>query len=516
MIEFLPPREGAFGSGEEVDFVGFDGDDDGGFDDEPPRSRWLTALAVVGVTALLAGGVIAAAPWDGEEVSTPPTTVPATTTTAPRTSTTSVAPEPTLPAGFETDPPGMLLAGPSSFQLSGAQSNQGYSAGAGDPLEVWMSPDAARTNGRWVVIDSREMFGDFGTLRRGGVRIDAGGRRALMTVAVDGVVEVELPPVDGVGFTVTSFGLDLAEVARIAATVTIDARGIDHGDLLDPGGPFDGLEPRIAEDVEWYPWGGSVGQPDAWSIFVDPAAGLWLQVTVDRPTPMERLLTDLVNTAPIDVATLDPDELAGLATLTERVADPSTVRISTDVHETSFRVVQFALDDGQVVTAAGPVDLDDLLEMSAQLELATPDEWREASIETMNGPGVEPEYEPPTEIGDGGDGTERWTAQIDGIWFSIGGPDYYASSPFEPVSGPTVTAYRSLDHAFLLVTNTWPNDGLRVVVEQQGLEPQELDLRQVGDTPVYAGAAEIDGDLPVAISWFALDGTPVEGPTSVP
>ena len=77
-------------------------------------------------------------------------------------------------------------------------------------------------------------------------------------------------------------------------------------------------------------------------------------------------------------------------------------------------------------------------------------------------------------------------------------------------------AYRSLDHAFLLVTNTWPNDGLRVVVEQPGLEPQESDLRQVGDTPVYAAALQIDGDLPVAISWFDLDGAPVGGPTSVP
>jgi hypothetical protein len=111
---------------------------------------------------------------------------------------------------------------------------------------------------------------------------------------------------------------------------------------------------------------------------------------------------------------------------------------------------------------------------------------------------------------------DRWTAQIDQTWFSISANEYYFSSQFEPVSGPTVTAYRSLEHAFLLLTNTWPNDGLRVIVEQPGLEPQEVDLRQVGDTPVYALAAEIDGDLPVTISWFDLDGAPVEGPASVP
>ena len=514
MIEFLPPREGAFGSGEQVDFVGFDGDDDRGFDDEPPRSRWLTILAVVGVTALLAGGVIAAAPWDGEEVATPPTTVPAPTTTTPRP-TTTVAPEPTLPPGYDTSPPGMLLAGSSSFQLAGAQSDQGYFS-VGDPLEVWMSPDAARASGRWVVIDSREQMGDFQTLREGAVRIDVGGRQALMTVATDGVVEVTLPPTDGVAFAITTFGLELTEIARIAATIAIDARGIDHGDLLDPGGPFDGLELRAAENIDWYPWGGVVGMPDAWSYFVDPATGLWVQVTVDRPTLTERLLADLVAAVPVDVVALDPDELAVLAALTDRVADPSTIVVATDSREMAYHVVRFALPDGQIVTVSSTADLDDTLELSAQLELAAPAAWRDASIESTNGPGVQVESEPPTDIGAGGLGMDRWTAQIDQTWFSIGGPDYYFNSQFEPVSGPTVTAYRSLGHAFLLLTNTWPNDGLRVVVEQPGAESQELDLRQVGDTPVYALAAEIDGDLPVTISWFDLDGAPVEGPASAP
>jgi hypothetical protein len=175
----------------------------------------------------------------------------------------------------------------------------------------------------------------------------------------------------------------------------------------------------------------------------------------------------------------------------------------------------FALPDGQLVTVTSTADLADVLELSAQLELATPDAWREAALDTMNGDGVGGDVSPPTVIG-GGFST-GWTAELHPDWgLSISGSDHFFNSPYDPVSGPTATAYRSLQHAYLVVTNTWPNDGLRVVVEQQGLEPQELDLRQVGDTPVYAGAAEIDGDLPVAISWFALDGTPVEGPTSVP
>jgi hypothetical protein len=522
LIEFLPPREGAFGSAEGVDFVGFDGDNDTGFDDEPPRSRWLTGLAVVGVTALLAGGVIAAAPWDGDETASPPTTTgPAPTTTAPRAQTTSVAPDQTLPEDFVTDPPGMLLAGSSSFVLAGAQSDQRY-PGVGDPIEVWMSPDATRTNGRWVVIDSREQMGGFEVLRRDAVRIDVGGgRRALMTIASDGVIELEVPPTDGAGFAITSFGLDLAAITGIAATVTVDARGIEHGDLLPAGGPFDGLDLRIPADVDFYPYDSVTGPPDAWSYFVDPATGEGVQVTVDRPSPLERLLVELVIAIPVAVADLEPDELAGLAMLSTEVGaevgaplDEGGLTLATNAVEPGLWAIRYPLPGDRVVTITSAVELADLLEISAQLELATPDAWRKASIETMNGPGVEPEYVTSTVIGYGGAGMERWTAQIDQIWFSIGGPAYGFSSPFEPVSGPTLTAYRSLEQAFLLATNTWPNDGLRIVVAQPGLEPQQLDLRQVGDTPVYAVVAEIDGDLPVTISWSDLDGVPVEGPTT--
>ena len=35
MIEFLPPRDGAFGDRDAADFVGLDGFDDDDFDDEP-------------------------------------------------------------------------------------------------------------------------------------------------------------------------------------------------------------------------------------------------------------------------------------------------------------------------------------------------------------------------------------------------------------------------------------------------------------------------------------------------
>jgi hypothetical protein len=336
-----------------------------------------------------------------------------------------------------------------------------------------------------------------------------------MSVASDGVVEVEIPQGDSGGFAVTSFGLELAEIARIAATLSVDARGIDPGDLLDPGGPFDGLELRAAESIDWYPWGGTVGQPDAWSYFVDTATNTWVQVMLRRPTPTEQLLTDLVAVVPVDVATLDPEELAGLAVLTERVADAGTLAVATDAQELPYHIVMFALPDGQLVTVTSPTDLADVLEVSAQLELATPDAWREAALDTMNGDGLGGDTSRPTVIGGGF--SMGWTVELHPDWgLSIGGTDHIFNSPFDPVSGPTATAYRSIEHAYLVVTNTWPNDGLRVVVEQPGLEPQEADLRQLGDTPVYAAALQIDGDLPVTISWFALDGEPVDGPTSVP
>ena len=106
-IELLRPNEAAFGGAGAGGFI--DVDDDVPVDafDEEPRPRWTMALAALLVTGLLAGGVVAAAPWAGDETATPPST-----TTPQSTTTTTPPPRTTVPrdplAGVETEPSGWV------------------------------------------------------------------------------------------------------------------------------------------------------------------------------------------------------------------------------------------------------------------------------------------------------------------------------------------------------------------------------------------------------------------------
>lgn len=226
MIEFLPPRDHAFGEADTADFVGFDGTDDTTFDDEPPRSRWLTVLAVVGVTGLLAGGVIAAAPWETDEAAdvAPPTTV--VRELDPPVDASASVDDPTTP-DLATGTPGWLPRSPSRFELARAASN-GRVVPGGDSLFMWTSVNATRTSGRWVVVDERGASA-YRDLMRDATVIDVGGRRGLLAESDDGVVELRVQHRTGDDFAVISYGLDLDEVLAVAGSVerAVDGTGLE-------------------------------------------------------------------------------------------------------------------------------------------------------------------------------------------------------------------------------------------------------------------------------------------------
>jgi hypothetical protein len=145
-IEFLAPNARAFGE-VTVDFVGFDEDSHGtGFDDATaPRPPWTPALAGLLIMALLALGVLVAAPWSNDAAAPPsaPTTSPAV---APRTTAVlTVAPVPTR-TGWVLDPI------PDGFRILGARvSDRPAATSSGDGWgDVWATPGATRTSGSWV------------------------------------------------------------------------------------------------------------------------------------------------------------------------------------------------------------------------------------------------------------------------------------------------------------------------------------------------------------------------------
>lgn len=241
MIEFLPPREDAFGERDGAAFVGLDGDDDDRWDDDPPASRWASLVAAVTVFGLLTAGVVAAAPWRDDTAdrdTTPPTTVASDPTTPGRAgtaTTATVATEVLDPSvtGWLFDPP---VAGQRLVSVVDPGDDvDRFDAGW---AEVWASPDATRTSGRWLSItlqptgrsDGSGGWGDgaFERLEPGWFPVDDAGRPARASVGRDGVVQLSVTRTAADGaqlLTIDGFGFTVPQLIELASTVSVDDRG---------------------------------------------------------------------------------------------------------------------------------------------------------------------------------------------------------------------------------------------------------------------------------------------------
>lgn len=527
MIEFLPPRDDAFGPADADDVVGFDGDD--GFDDEPPRSRWLTLLAGLAVVGLLAGGVVAAAPWAGDEAATAPsTTEPAPTTTVDRRPASITVPtEPTLPSDVPTEPAGWIPVDGSRWAPNyvfsfGDQTDRFFANGFRSGAVLYTSRDeVGRTSGRWIAVVPTQPGMDSALLRVGGVETTAGDRRVVVSSAPDGVVRVEVAPwttvatsARGPAVTITAFGIDLAAMLSVAATVALDwraggVRGADVSASLAPGGPLDGLQPVPVDDLAISPWAEHLGTPLSWTDVVDTRDGQWSGVRLYRPDPVgavvQRLL--LVRPVPADELTLDVerrvDELA------RRGLRVELGRLESN----GFAIADVPLADGTRLAVTGPHDLVDLLDLVADLRPATDAEWVELVTLSMNG-GLQPDLSSlmqdvrQTAIGGGG----QWSADVTGGWLSIGGPDGGTWEAFTHGQGPQLVEYRTFGVAYLRATTTFPNEARRVTVQIGDDEPRTYPLREIPGTGVLAAVVELDAALPYTVRWSDADELQVEGP----
>lgn len=516
MIEFLPPRDDAFGERDVADFVGVDGDDTGWDDDEPPRSRWLTAVATLGVVGLLAGGVVAASPWSDGGEATPPSTVPATTVPAP---STTDATDPTvdtsdeLPSWMDDSVPGYVLPDDSGFVATFAVSYTGF-GWSGDAVDLWATPDSSRTTGTWLAVDSMASDGDFLTLYPDATRFEAGDATMLVRTDVDGVVHLVVDPPARTRFELVSRGITLDRLLAVAAGVDAGRTAIDYDPgLVAPDGTLEGLAfvhttPVVAD------FGLTGGVPAAVTSYVDPDGGANLEVSLTELDPAARPVTDLIVGRPVDPTTLSDTARAGLAEMVGRGLDP-VVRESTGAEGFggSLKAVTWTSSGGNRVSVSGNVDVDTLVGAAARVELSTPEAWRALVRATAAGVDIPVPDDPGPTLVLADDVAGQWSAQVWDGWFGIYGPSYYASVRFDPPSGPHLQVFRSLDQAFVLITNTWPNDGLQVVVTQPGADAAPpLRLLQVGDRPVYAAVARVEPDVPFAVQWLDLDGNPVEGP----
>ncbi|MCB1000969.1 MAG: hypothetical protein KDB40_16870 [Acidimicrobiales bacterium] len=524
MIEFVPPRQDAFGDTDPADFVGVDVDDQR-FDDEPSPPRWPAAIAGLAVAALLAGGVLAAAPWDDE--ATPPvpptaTSTPPATPTAGSTAGSTGTPErgdPLVPDALEFAAP-WLLPEDSGWVLSSSFANDG-SASRGDAFRFLTVEGSTRTSGRWLAFDALDP-GEPSPLRRDATRIvldgdsvtgapgGSDGRRvALVSSTDDGVTELivgRAPSPDGdasvVGatrFVVTGFGWSLEELVAIARGTDLAGRRFEHlPELTASDGPLDAMRVVFDGSSDWYTGQPRAATPFSWASYARPEEFEFVTVTVEPLAMPTVFIDEFLLQIPIDTDSLRRAERAALAELASngrRVTLFESAAVRGVVGATWFD------GDGHRVAVVGTVPVHELLDLVAALEPVTVDEWQAA---TSRRPPSDP-FPNPVIVG-GGDGSS-WGAELVGGWLVISGAGGEVSSEvWTPPAGRATTVYATATDRYVVITDA---EGLatRAVVRDGADGPtQEVTLVRVADFGSI-GVVRLDHDDPLDVTWLAPDGT---------
>jgi hypothetical protein len=254
-IEFLAPDDTAFGWSGGSGVVTDDDWSGSEFADEPPRSRWTSLIAVMAVLGVLTAGIVAAAPWNGGEELTAPTTVPTTAlppTTAPRTPETSAPTDPPADStptwigyGFENPPTGWLderVDGPTAVGGVGA---------------VWADADADQQRGRWLSVTSSsepiEPFLGGGDDRREVLSDLRSARVADLSTGATWVATVHPGTDEDAWISVQAGGFDTDVLLDVVEAITVDAgtpAPIDDRILLPDLPSVAGMELRWNGEVE--------------------------------------------------------------------------------------------------------------------------------------------------------------------------------------------------------------------------------------------------------------------------
>ena len=473
-IEFVTPRNGAFGASDIADFVGLDGQQAAEFGDEPPRSTWLMAVAAVVVTALIGVGIIAAAPW-GNAPDAAPTTTFATTPDA------SNAPEPTAMTtvttersnddrdgfddGFDessvlTTPVGFLLANPGDLELGGVHS---VSSSPTDLREVdlWMSPGATRAAGRWLAISpmpgevsGRGMFAD-------AVRIDVSDHPALYATSSDNVFTMWFTAIDGVSFEMTGFGFGLDEAIRIATTVAGDpviAGGIDYGDLAEASGPLESLARTSSAVPNWGSLSrGTLEMAESLTTYYDWRRERFVAVGATVQSAADEALSQLL-ISPWASAIAD-----GLETTTTVIAgfDGTQRRVTLgSMPELGVAGIAQWTHDGRLISVlASDATPSELLGLVSDVRSADPEEWSDLAIRSARGDlepapsGGDETITPPTIIGRGAFVTGgMWDVTVSpGRMELSAGGDYRVVSPPDDVQ-PMIRRFTSTEATIVVAS----------------------------------------------------------------
>ncbi|MEK7425257.1 MAG: hypothetical protein AAB131_15610 [Actinomycetota bacterium] len=490
-IEFLAPNDAAFGASGTADFVGLAGHDVAEFGDaDAPRSAWLGALAGVVVTALVVGGVIAAAPWSSGPDGAPPATTAPSTSIVPTTTPATTAGEPTLSeqlGGAPVDPVGWVLDDTGTeLAFAGAYSDPNASSSRGpdeDRIDLWATPGATRTTGRWMAISSMIGQAGYEPLVADAIRLDVAGGPALLTAAGDATFSLLFTGADGTPYEIVGFGLTLDELVHVAGTVTMDHSTIVYGGLDAPGGPLDPLDQLISTSSPWGGLGGAFGGfAEASSDYYDSRAERFVFVQRGPVTPGTDVLASFVLSGG-GMSNLGP---GGSMTIVTTAGDARTIAVgvlSNAPGGSPQSVVRF-VEDGQQITLLGwGTSLSALVELASRVHQATSEEWTRLVIESQQAFNVGSPNSTVTQLGGGtlADG-RAWQSTGDGKWLQIYGEHFGSQVRLTDRPMPDLRVYSTPTASFVVATSAWPGTAvtLRVTVHDQA--PVEVPLVEVGDT----------------------------------
>lgn len=503
MIEFVTPREGAFGASDMADFVGLDGQQATEFGDEPPRSPWLLAVATIVVTALIGVGIIAAAPWDSAPQTAPPTTIAAVTPTAAATPESTDATPSTPPgsgndrfAEVATEPAGLLLDNPGSLQLSGVYSDPTAASEADDmsPIDLWLMPDATRSSGRWLAV----------TINLGSppvvtdaTRFDLMGRAALLATSADGVFTLHFSAGDGTKFEVAGFGFTIDELVRIASTVHAEGSAISYGDLVESGGPLESFPPP--ESGVTSSWdglvGSTVGALTSSAYYVDPYRPRFVGVVTAQSDPRQARRAQFL--LPPWPAAMQHG-ISRTTSITSADGTERSVSIGSLPDQGVDAVAQW-IDGNHIVTVFG-TDLSpaELLTLAADARTAGPDEWRDLVIQSFNGElqvTEVPSADRYTKLGSitTADGTEFGVMASEAS-LELSSPDFSALVTRDGGPEPRIRSYSNATVTFVVAASSWPAGGERTLRVQLStvvnggampLPAVEIPMVQIAETTEY-------------------------------
>ena len=456
---------------------------------------------------------------------TTPTTTPATPPTMPTLAvdttptdetivlgndTTTVPTTPVVPeTGFIIDPvpDGFLPAGGGIYE---SDAPRGW-------FQLWVSPDAEHSKGRWLAIDVGNA--DFALPQSYGMnttRVELAGTTALLTTFTTGVLRLIAATSAGVRVEMRAFGIVIDDLAGAIAGLSVSP---DNEPLFSVGTAevLDGLDLRISRPADGYGMLGDLMATDrsAWYSTADGRNSVSVSATPQLPD-------DLFATALVSAPMTDPTAI--------ELAPAGTVEVGG--RQMILRSVDDDWDDGRsaflqwhignyTVTASGSVELAVLVDVSSRVRLATPDEWDLQSR-------ARPANSDSTATYGFGDtvsvGTTTTTAG--GTWdvqIGTGGPDEdtpvtalirhgngMSIAPITPDPSHPVTMLMSLDVTVLVGIFEAPGAVTAIRVTIEGRDPVDVPLVRVGDSPEYGAAYAFSEIADFAVALVDAGGTVIQ------